>query len=708
MTDESASPDGPLQFRPRARLLQLLGDELIGNPRLAVFELVKNSYDADANSATVRFALDKMGRASSLTVEDDGEGMAYETIRDVWLSPGHDYRAKQRAKRQRSPNHGRLPLGEKGLGRFAVHKLGDHIKLVTRARDADECVVDIDWDALIAKPFLSDAPVTVTRRPPEVFQGEKTGTKVIITRLRQPVWTRGDVRRLYRQITSIASPFSGPSGFDTILDVPGCEHWISDIPDVSQILSRSFWVFRFSLDSGRLDWSYKFRGFRSLKLEGRELSGEGDTLLLPSLSGDDRMTKKVTANQDTTDDIGPITGEFYVYDRDREVLRRQAETQLLESYLDENGGIRVYRDGIRVYNYGERGDDWLGLDLRRVNAPTRRLSRNIILGAVHLSLEASTALVEKTNREGFVENDAQSRLRQVVLGALGKFENERQIDKDHIRSLTAKAPDPETAGIQQPLAELRGALDQRQLLGDFEPYLQRIEQDYRDMQSTLLTAGMSGLNLAVVFHEVERAIRALHTAIVDGSEPSTVELQARDLMRLMEGFSTLLRRDSKRKHTARALLEAARRFSILRIRHHGVTFECPLLDGKKTGFEAKFSFGVVLGALNNLVDNSLYWLRVRWPDAPDSRRLLMEVVDDLNGHPAIVVADNGPGLQDDPARIVMPFVSRKPDGMGLGLYYSNLAIELNGGQLVFPEPGDVELPDEYDGAVIALSFGGET
>jgi nitrogen fixation/metabolism regulation signal transduction histidine kinase len=217
---------------------------------------------------------------------------------------------------------------------------------------------------------------------------------------------------------------------------------------------------------------------------------------------------------------------------------------------------------------------------------------------------------------------------------------------------------------------------------------------------------MSGLNLAVVFHEVERAVRALHTAITEGAPAELVATQARDLMRLLEGFGALLRRDSKKKHNARTLLEAARRFSILRIRHHAVTFECPLLDGAGAGFDAKFSFGLVLGALNNLIDNSLYWLRVRWPNAgPNERQLRIEVADLPEG-PAIVVADNGTGLQDDPARLVRPFVSRKPDGMGLGLYYSNLAMELNGGRLVFPDRSDVGLPDKYDGAVVALAFSG--
>jgi signal transduction histidine kinase len=697
-----------MPFRPRARLLQLLGDELIGSPRLAVFELVKNAYDADATVVTVRLDIRSSSEAC-ISIIDDGDGMTVDVLRDIWLVPGDDHRIKDRRALHRSKRN-RLPLGEKGLGRFAVHKLGNHIRLVTRAAHSDECVVEIDWNKLINEEFLSDAPVTIAVRRPEIFTGKKTGTRIEIRQLRQSVWNRGEIRRLQRQIVSICSPFQEPEGFKAVVEVPGHEDWIADIPDVAEILKRAIWVFSFTLIGGKFDWDYRFRKIPALKLEARALTGRAERLLLPPRSGDDRMEKKVVADDTTTLGIGPVSGQFYIYDRDREVLRRLTDTQLITSYLDENGGIRVYRDGIRVYNYGEPGDDWLGLDLRRVNAPTRRISRNIIIGAIHLSLAESAALMEKTNREGFVENDACDRLRRLVLGALGKLESERQIDKENIRKVAASPSDPEVAKIRKPLDELRHALDGQGLRPKFEPYLEKIEHDYKDMQSTLLQAGMSGLNLAVVFHEVERGVRALHAAIVQGSEPQAAADQARDLMRLLDGFSTLLRRDSRTKHTALKLVDAARKFNMLRLRHHIVRLTCPLIDRGGPGFEAVFSFSLVLGALNNLIDNSLYWMRVRWPDVParsesSPRRLFIDVSRDLEAGPAIVVADTGPGLQDDPERLARPFFTRKPSGMGLGLYYANLAMELNGGQLVFPDRSDLQVPEEFDGAVVALVFG---
>lgn len=696
-------------FRPRARVLQLLGDELIGSARLAVFELVKNAYDADANKVVVRLDLDR-GRDPMITISDDGEGMTLDLIRSVWLVPGDDYRQKQREMRRRSPRHRRLPLGEKGLGRFAVHKLGNRITLVTRELSSDECVVQIDWNELIARPFLDDAPVRINIRQPEVFTGSRTGTRIQIQQLRAVNWSRGEVRRLHNQITSICSPFQEPRGFRAVLEVPGRESWIADLPDVSEILNRAIWKFSFRLENGKFDWNYEFRQVPGFKLDGRIVDKSGDRLKLPFRSGDDRMEKKVVADEATTQGIGPITGEFYIYDRDKEVLRKLANARLLARYLDDTGGVRVYRDGMRVYNYGEPGDDWLGLDLRRVNIPTRRISRNIILGAVHLSLETSTELIEKTNREGFVENDACMRLRRIVLGALGALEGERQLDKDRIRDLTKKPDDPTTSRIEKPIRALRLALDQQGIRKTFEPYVARIEHDYQSMQETLLTAGMSGLNLAVVFHEVERGVRVLHQVIVEGTDLESAARQARDLMHVLDGFATLLRRDSRQQHSIRKLINAARRNSILRLRHHRVRLVCPLLENTDEGFQSRFVFSLVLGALSNLIDNAFYWLRVRWPDVPaenqpPERQLYIGMSNDFKSGPALVVADNGTGFQgDEPENLVRPFFTRKPHGMGLGLYYANLAMELNGGQLVFPLPGEVEVPKGFDGAVIAMIF----
>jgi C4-dicarboxylate-specific signal transduction histidine kinase len=84
------------------------------------------------------------------------------------------------------------------------------------------------------------------------------------------------------------------------------------------------------------------------------------------------------------------------------------------------------------------------------------------------------------------------------------------------------------------------------------------------------------------------------------------------------------------------------------------------------------------------------------------------LTDDLPGGRTLIVADNGPGFQDVPEIVTKPFFTRRPEGIGLGLYYASLAMSLSGGSLVFPDKEDLELPEWVDGAVVGMHFGDVT
>jgi hypothetical protein len=414
---------------------------------------------------------------------------------------------------------------------------------------------------------------------------------------------------------------------------------------------------------------------------------------------------KVIAATGLSAGIGPVSGEFYVYDRDRIVLSRIGDSQLVQSFLDEHGGIRIYRDGIRVYNYGEPGDDWLGLDLRRVNRPTRSISRNIVVGAVDLSLELSSALMEKTSREGFVENDAYRHLRQIVLGALAVLETERKIDKQSIRAITQTDGNPVVEPITEPLAELRKVARLHNLSGQLDPLIDKVEHDYNHMRDTMLRAGLSGMSVAMVFHEIEQGVRTLQSAIEGGVSPETLLAQARELAHLLDGFSDLLRKGERQTASLKYLLKRARDLTRIRFRNHNIRLRCPAIEDDAEDVRAYFAFGLVLAAITNLLDNAIYWLQVRWPEADDSpatRAIYINICQTLADGPAIVIADNGPGFQDDPDRLTQPFFSRRPDGMGIGLYYASMVMEINSGRLAFPAPEEADVPPEFDGAVVAL------
>ena len=717
-SSEPAAASLSLPFRPRARLLQLLGDQLIGSARLAVFELVKNAYDADAETVTVTLN-DMETPTASILVEDDGEGMSLDIIRDIWLVPGHDHRERQRRAMKRTTK-GRLPLGEKGVGRFAAHKLGNRIEVITRSANEPECVVAIDWANLIAQRDLSDALVQVFTRDPAVFRGVGSGTCIRISELRDN-WTRGELRRLQRQITAIASPFADRSDrFTAKLEAPGYDDWLNDIPDATTMLQRALWTFHFRFDNGRFDWEYRFLGVPGLPLEARATEGRSEPLLVASerelgefgvnLGARRSKPRPVVAPPAITDGIGPVEGHFHIFDRDREVLNLFGESQLLQHYLNESGGVRIYRDAIRVYNYGEPDDDWLGLDLRRINKPTHFVSRNIVIGAIDLSLAESSGLQEKTNREGFVENDVQRRLKQIVLGAITPLEAERWKDKERIRALTSTGRSPEKRGIIRPLEKLHSAARRSENAAELTRLIKEVERDYNELKDTMLRAGLSGVGLAVVFHEVEHSVRQLCALIESGAERGAIRLKARELARILGGLTELLRKGPSKVHSLDRLVRRGTEISSVRFDKHNVRLSSPPMENGAETLRSNFAFGLALGALNNLIDNSIYWLKVRWPDPAaqsPGRAIHIGLREDLHGGPAVVVADTGPGYQDPPADLVRPFFSRRPSGMGLGLYYANLVMELGRGKLVFPDAEEAGVPPEFEGASVAMVFSKE-
>lgn len=703
------------RFRPRARLLQLLGDQLIGSPRLAIFELVKNAYDADATRADVTMShLDAPD--ATIEVVDDGDGMSYDTLQNIWLVPGHDHKAKDRASGTRTPK-GRLPLGEKGVGRFAVHKLGRAVEVVTRQTGGPELVLKIDWAEIATSEFLDETRVEIVERAPESFAGRK-GTSVTVTGLRGEPWTRGEVRRLFRQITSISSPFAARSDdFSATLVLPQQEKWLADVPDTETLLESAPWRFTFSLNDNQFSWRYEFRGFKGIALSPRTAKGtEYGVLLDPkdlperdqeTLKAEKTSPRAVRSSLFHQEGIGPISGTLMVYDRDKDVIEKIGHSASLQEFLNESGGIRVYRDGIRVYNYGEPGDDWLGLDIRRVNSPTKRISNNIVVGAVDLSLEESKGLEEKTNREGFVEGVPLGRMRALIRGAIVVFESERNKDKQNLRKLLSKKRESLNGGIEKPLQQIKALAKKNDLSNEVDPLIERAQRAYNDMREIMLRAGISSMSLVIVYHEIDHGVRLLHAALRRGVDAERAVQQAHDLVAVLDSFGDLLRKGEASDHDIRDLAGRAAELNSVRLSNHGIELVLRV-DRSPNAAPApsRFPLGLVLGAVTNLIDNSVYWLSARWPenDGESNRRLLIAVDTESYDGPALIIADNGPGFADGLEDATEPFFTRRPDGIGVGLYYVNLIMSTIGGSLRMVDTDLVPLGPNYDGAALALVF----
>ena len=688
-----------LAFRPRARLLRLLGDELIRDPNIAIFELVKNAYDADAAYAKVSM-LDISDRPDGrIIVEDNGTGMDWATVTEVWMEPGTDFRAKQRvSKNRRTPRYGRLPLGEKGVGRFAAGKLGDVVTLITRAKNQPEIVVRVDWNQLLKYEYLSEARIRVDTREPKVFKRSRTGTRIEISSLRED-WTRGMVRNAHRAITSICSPFGESGDFNTTLELKPDYGWLERLLDAGTVIEqapfRASGTIRGQKDLGNfITYDYQFTPPPSMdRVEGRRISEEDDKLPVIREEGADAKRTPSLADYD----IGDISFKLYIFDLDPHTLSfGTIDRAGLRRYLNQNGGIRVYRDDMRVYNYGEPRDDWLDLGGRRVNVPTRRLSNNIVIGAFFLDLESSSDLIEKTNREGFVESQAFRTFRNAVTTAVDRITYKRNEDKIRIRNAYTKRRE----SLMEAIEDLREGLQRRGFLDELGPYVDLVEREYIEIRDRLLTAAGAGLSLTVVIHEVEKGIQELNKAVERDASASRVKELAKHLSELVEGLTYLTRRSGRRVEKASDLVRQALFNTEYRLRYHDISVSNGFEDGDRD-FRIRSTRRLIIATLMNLIDNSIYWLDQK---GGAHKRIYIGPSRDLSGGPAMVVADSGPGFKDRPEFLAEPFMSTKPDGMGLGLHLAGEVMKVHDGRLHFPEQGEIDLAASLTGAVVALIF----
>ena len=707
-------------LRVRSHILRLLGDQLVGHDRLAIFELVKNSYDADATKVDVLVDLSQR----KICVRDNGHGMTGEVVQSQWLDIGTD--SKRGSQRSRSPVFRRVPLGEKGVGRLAVQKLGSRLRMVTKSKTSAEILVEVAWDDLIGSSDYVDGKLLVNvteHSEPTEFLNGATGTLIEISNLARKDWARKDLRDLKRLVVSLESPFQSNDSFAVHLTVPGREREIDDVPDLKELLKRSVWTYDFEIGPQGFSWLYKFSPPRLRNLKSREEASRGHGPL--EWCDDARKEAKSHASSadevplfaDTSkalDGIGPIRGRFHVFYRRDEILRLIGDPRQTKQWLKDQAGVRVFRDGIRVYNYGEPEDDWLGLNARRINRPQAKLGTDQLVAAIELDLSASEGLREKTNREGFDHNETFDRFRYIILSVVEHFEKMHDEDRKAIDQ-ALKGDDAQvgsTIKLNEAISGLKKVCDSnKELSGTLKPYVKAIEREVEQVKSVMLNAGMAGMGLALVFHEIDRSIRTLTSLAEKGVPAERLRLGLSDLRKMLDSISALLRQGKSRKLSIRDVVKQAIELNEPRFEFHGVTVSAPVLIGESPDFFVTAPQHLMLSAVNNIIDNAIYWTGYRHQQSPDQQHKcaigIMTGWTEQEGG-ILSIADNGPGFSIAPADALQPFVTKRTGGMGLGLYYCHLVMENIGGELKVGSVEDakdyVDIPEGYDGAAVSMFF----
>lgn len=701
------------KFKPRARLLLQLGDQLIKNESIALLELAKNAYDADASKVDIIMHHPDSIDIGRIEIEDDGFGMTADVVENVWLEPGSNFKQEQFIQRKETPKYKRLPIGEKGIGRFGAHKLGNIIELTTKSAESEEIYVRIDWNAFENHRYLEEVPIKIIiRDTPEHFIDGKTGTRIVISHFRK-AWERGTAREVKRAITSLTSPFDTVDSFVPSFEIPDKPNWFDGLLDWNGVRDYSLFQFDATIKGQRIiDFSYKFTPWNTMtKLHERtiDISNELIQNYLILTDNDNKLVDLDNFN------IGTIRFRGYSFDNDSFVLKMGVSDKTgFKKYLKSNGGIRVFRDKLRVYDYGEPENDWLSLDYRRFQQPTKSISNNLIVAAVDLNRNESSDLIEKTNREGFVSNDAYIAFKTAILNVIGLVEILRQIDKKKLKEIYG--PTSKSEPVMSLLGDAQRYVDEKvldsEVKTEIKKYLVKIERDYKLVTDNLLKAAGAGLNMSVVIHEIEKIIYEVDKVLkLEKASDRALKL-VQHLSSLIDGYADLIRRSEQTNGSVINIVNQALFNTEYRLHTHKITLVKRFLENPfNKSIRCKVARNLLIGAIMNLIDNSIYWLdqkAFKKLEAKESfiKKIFIDVVsDDTFVH--IIVADNGTGILLPTEDITEPFVTGKKNGagMGLGLHIASEVLNAQGGKLSFPDTGDFDIPEEFEeGAKVVLSL----
>jgi signal transduction histidine kinase len=411
---------GSAPFSVMARVAMQLGRESISNSIIAITELVKNAYDADAEEVSIRFqGLNTTNPV--LVISDNGIGMTETQLRENWMVIG----TPNKATTSRSVGKKRVLTGEKGLGRLGLDRLCQVAIVQSFTEDRPRGIeLVVDWskyennfDKLedIAHNIYSiskNVKDPVMGLPIRVAQG----TYIVLQGLKDQ-WSEDFLRELKQELSLLISPFSGKNDFtisiSSGMDWKGFDGKIGS----SEILDAAEWQIIAEINKeSKVSYTMSSPQFANIF-----------TLLQTPWS------ERFKGKNDSSE-CGSLRFEMYFYPRkDVNIEDISFSRKQVSDFLDVNQGVRIYRDGFRVKPYGQpNGEgDWLTLSYRRQQSPGGvtqngwRVGYNQVVGAVFLTKYDNPNLIDQTNREGIVEGQAFNDMRMFVRDAIGFFETNR-------------------------------------------------------------------------------------------------------------------------------------------------------------------------------------------------------------------------------------------------------------------------------------------
>lgn len=725
-------------FQPYARLMTMLGDQLITDKKVAIIELIKNCYDADATHVSVSFGnLQNVffndlsqDQLSFIEIKDDGCGMKLETIQKTWLRPATPN--KETAKRTKmTTTKGRVIQGEKGIGRFAIHKLGTLVDLYTRADGEYEVKLTMDftdYEPTQANLFNQQAEYKLldevsndwyVNNPAEVIT-QGTGTVLRIYCLRE-TWSEKDQEDLFRNIQRLTPPTEAAAndlGIQSIADfvvdmyVDGKIYKSDEVLTFKDVIERAQFKMTGSFSAnGVLSFDYKATSpLRTLNREVNLL----DKQSMASYNYSSYVIRKFWEQKQHKLKCGPFAFSFYAFDLskpDRTVLNKD-----LKDFIKDNF-VYVLRDGVRVYPYGEKGIDWLSLDkLRATVRAGMFVSYNDLTGFVYITQKDNPLLKDSTNRQGLMEIDgAYEDFKMLVTAATEIFNAEMNIDKQKKELQKEKRLNATKDKLVLAYNELKNNLlriDDAECLKKANSFVETYDKHLAAIQERMHTIqDLAGLGMAVErsSHDTLRLLSLMKQNIKSFSSKIQKQIaNDEDLLSFMDELSENIDVVYDNLQLIQPLFKVQRQ-SVVDVsiqecankvfryfRTESENIHCYVQEGCQDVI-VKTNTGLILQVLINLVDNALFWVKSM---GNQSQHEIIIVTKPATN--SFIIADDGPGIQEDVAPLIFQeFFSRKAQGRGLGLYIVQELLSRIG--------ADIELiQDERDkvlsGANFVISF----
>lgn len=652
--------EGIESFRPRAGIIKTIGEELISNDTVAILELVKNSYDADATKVEIHFTEPLQIGKGGIIIKDNGIGMDLNTVRKGWMEPATIIK-----RRRKKSTKDRKLLGEKGIGRFASAKLARELELITKKKKEKEIRVQINWDEFDnLDKYLDEIWCKWKIIDDGYIEGHGTTLKLIGLTSN---WNEEKLRELNISLSRLINPFAPIEDFEIKLYLPKEFIRLEGKVSPPNVLQKPDYSIKGNISSdGNANITYYSK---------RKNINESIVKVF-------LLKNSVSGKVDRKPSCGPFEFEFRVWDRD--LLVELSEelgigTQEIRKDLDSAPGISIYRDGFRVLPYGEKKNDWLRLDIRRVQNPTLRLSNNQVKGYLSISNDNNPILKDQSNREGIIESKEFNDFKDLIILILNEIEPRRY--KERPRKFNK-----EVTGLfsQINIDPLMQILDKK-LPGDSEAKQIFIETDSKikegikrvqEVLSRYRRLSTLGLLLDVVLHDGNGILlRIENESLILKKELKKESLniqkcnqhidfiinEKNTLSKLfirLEPFSGK-RRNKPRKIILEEYIQNV--FELLKGKLKDIDATISIPNGKTEIIIDESDVEIIFV---NLLENSIYWLGTL---KQKDNKIFVDI-DTTENDIVIIFSDNGLGINpEDIGYIFDPYFSRKPDGIGLGL-----------------------------------------